>query len=110
MFYYSHFMGGTESGLVAYWPFDENISTLRWAYDYSKTSNIANENHAVIVGGRRTNIETPTADQLSLYAVTNTGGAYTLRGIPFAGEGTTYSLIPTKGAHRSCISTIVLLP
>ena len=105
---YSHFMGGTESGLVAYWPFDENITTLRWAYDYSKTSNIANENHANIVGGRRTNIETPTADQLSLYAVTDTVGTYTLRGIPFAGEGTTYSLIPTKGAHRFTPTTRTL--
>ena len=105
---YSHFMGGTEAGLVAYWPFDENISTLRWAYDYSKTSDTANENHAVIVGGRRTNIETPTADQLSLYAVTDTVGAYTLRGIPFAGEGTTYSLIPSKGAHRFTPTTRTL--
>lgn len=96
---YSHYMGGMESGLVAYWPFDEGISTLRWAYDYSTTSGVANENHAGIFGGRRTGIETPTADQLSLYAVTDTLGAYTLRGIPFTGEGTTYSLIPTKGAH-----------
>ena len=96
---YCHYMGGTESGLVAYWPFDENISTLRWAYDYSKTSDTANENHAAIIGGLRNNIEVPTADQLSLFAVTDTLGAYTLRGIPFAGEGTTYSLVPSKGAH-----------
>ena len=96
---YSHYMGGTESGLVAYWPFDEGISTLRLAYDYSKTSNTANENHATILGGLRNSIEVPTADQLSLYAVTDTVGAYTLRGIPFSGEGTTYSLIPSKGVH-----------
>ena len=96
---YSHYMGGTESGLVAYWPFDEGISTLRLAYDYSKTSNTANENHAIILGGLRNSIEVPTTDQLSLYAVTDTLGAYTLRGIPFSGEGTTYSLIPSKGVH-----------
>ena len=105
---YSHFMGGTEDDLVAYWPFDENISTLRWAYDYSKTDETANENHANIVGGRRTNIETPTADQLSLYAVTDTTGVYALRGIPFVGEGTTYSLIPTKGAHSFSPTTRTL--
>ena len=97
---FCHYLGGAESGLVAYWPFDESISTMRLAYDNSKTSDTANENHATIVGGRRTNTETPTPDQLSLYAVTDTVGSYTLRGIPYAGDGTTYSLIPTKGAHK----------
>ena len=96
---YNHYMSGVESGLVAYWPFDENISTLRWAYDYSKTESQANENHAAIIGGLRNNIEVPTADQLSLFAVTDTLGRYTLSGIPFVGEGTTYSLVPSKGAH-----------
>ena len=96
---YSHYMGGKEEGLVAYWPFDEGISTLRCAYDYSKTADTPNENHAIIYGGRRTNVTTPTDEQLSLYAVTDTLGAYTLRGIPYTGEGTTYSLTPSKGAH-----------
>ena len=105
---YSHYMGGTESGLVAYWPFDEGISTMRRAYDYSKTADTPNENHAVIFGGRRTSVTTPTAEQLSLYAVTDTLGAYTLRGIPFSGEGTTYSLIPTKGAHSFSPTTRTL--
>ena len=97
---FSHYLGGAESGLVAYWPFDESISTMRLAYDNSKTSGTANENHATIVGGRRSNVEVPSQDQLSLYAVTDTIGSYTLRGIPYAEEGTTYSLVPTKGAHK----------
>ena len=96
---YSHYLGGAEDGLVAYWTFDEGISTLRRAYDYSKTGDTPNENHALIVGGQRTNGTKPDG-QLSLYAVTDTLGAYTLREIPFSGAGTTYSLQPSKGGHK----------
>ena len=97
---FCHYLGGSEYGLVAYWSFDESISTMRLAYDKSKDGETANENHANIASGRRSNVEIPTLDQLSLYAVTDTTGLYTLSGIPFADEGTSYSLVPTKGAHK----------
>ena len=96
---YNHYLGGTESGLVAYWSFDEGISTLRHAYDYSKTGTASNDNYADIEGGVRTHNELPTPEQLSLFAVTDTLGQYTVQGIPFVGEGTTYSIIPSKGEH-----------
>lgn len=98
---YNHYMGGTEAGLVAYWPFDENISTMRHAYDYSKNENgNANDNYALITGGVRSRNALPTDNQLALFAVTDTLGMYTIQGIPFAGEGTVYDIIPTKGVHE----------
>ena len=96
---YDRMMGGTETGLIAYWPLDENISTMRIAYDYSSTDRIANENHAFITGGTRTTVIPPT-NQLSLHAVTDTLGYYALQGLSFNGEGTNYIIRPSKGVHE----------
>ena len=97
---YNHFMGGTEEGLVAYWSFDEGISTLRHAYDYTMTqNNSANDNTANIEGCVRSHT-LPEENQLSLFAVTDTLGQYTVQGIPFTGEGTTYIVKPGKGEHH----------
>ena len=97
---YNHFLGGTEDGLVAYWTFDEGVSTLPSVYDYSKTGEQQNNNDAKLIGGVRSNITIPSPDQLSLFGMTDTKGAYTVSGIPFMGAGTTYSIIPTKGVHK----------
>jgi len=97
---YNHFLGGTEDGLVAYWTFDEGISTLPSVYDYSKTGEQQNNNDAKLIGGVRSNIVIPSPDQLSLFGMTDSKGAYTVSGIPFMGQGTTYDIIPTKGVHK----------
>ncbi len=96
---FNRILGGEEEGLKVYWNFDEGISTIRSAFDYSKTNSVYNENEALVFGGRRTNAITPTQDQLSLFGMTDTKGAYTISGIPYMGKGTTYSIIPTKGVH-----------
>lgn len=36
---------------------------------------------------------------LSLFAVTDSQGNYTLRGVPFNGSGTTYTITPQLGTH-----------
>ena len=97
---FNHFLGGTEDGLVAYWTFDEGISTLPSVYDYSKTGEQQNNNDAKLIGGVRSNLVIPSPDQLSLFGMTDSKGAYTVSGIPFMGLGTTYSIIPTKGVHK----------
>ena len=85
---------------MAYWTFDEGVSTLPSVYDYSKTGEQQNNNDAKLIGGVRSNITIPSPDQLSLFGMTDTKGAYTVSGIPFMGAGTTYSIIPTKGVHK----------
>lgn len=95
---YDRMLGGTETGLIAYWPVDESISTMRVAYDYSSSDGKANENHAFIMGGTRTKT-IPGKEQLSLHAVTDTLGYYALQGLSFDGVGTNYIIRPSKGIH-----------
>lgn len=98
---YNHLLAGTEDGLIAYWPVDEGISDQTAAYDYSKTSGVANGNHARFGVMTTTTSEVlPTSGQLSLFAYTDTQGNYTIRGVPFSGEGTNYMVVPTMGIHE----------
>ena len=96
---YDRLLIGTEAGLKLYWPMDEGLKDLPFAYDYSKTSGVANENH----GKKHSNTEfspnVPNDKQLNLYGVTDTEGNYVIRGIPFTGDGTNYKVSPDLGVH-----------
>lgn len=97
---YDRLLIGNEPGLKIYWPMDEGVSALPFAYDYSKTAGIANENH----GEKQTNTAfdnrvIPSDTQLGLYGKTDTEGNYVIRGIPFTGEGTNYKVSPSLGIH-----------
>ena len=90
----------TESNLLCYWPMDEGISGLPYAYDYSKNNGIANGNHAAIKESASISEVTPTVEQLSLYGLTDENGNYIIRGVPFSGDGTTYIVRPVMGIHE----------
>ena len=97
---YDRLLIGNEPGLKIYWPMDEGVSALPYAYDYSKTAGIANENH----GQKQPNTAfdnrvIPSETQLGLYGKTDTEGNYVIRGIPFTGEGTNYKVSPSLGIH-----------
>ena len=91
---------GTENGLKLYWPMDEGVNGLPFAYDYSKTSGVANENHGRRQPNTSFSTEVPESDQLRLYGKTDTEGNYVIRGVPFSGEGTSYKVSPTLGVHE----------
>ena len=98
---YDRLLIGTEADLKIYWPMDEGVAALPFAYDYSKTQGVANENH----GQKQTNTSfdnkvIPSETQLGLYGKTDTEGNYVIRGIPFTGEGTNYMVRPTMGIHE----------
>lgn len=98
---YNHTLCGTEDALVAYWPVDEGFSGQTTAYDYSKTSGVANDNHARLGAGTLpTGSIIPTSQQLGLFALTDTQGNFVIRGVPFTGEGTNYMVIPALGVHE----------
>lgn len=98
---YNHTLCGTEDALVAYWPVDEGFSGQTTAYDYSKTSGVANGNHARLGAGTLpTGSIIPTSQQLGLFALTDTQGNFVIRGVPFTGEGTNYMVIPALGVHE----------
>ncbi|MBO7141059.1 MAG: hypothetical protein J6W19_10870 [Prevotella sp.] len=97
---YNHPLAGTEDGLAIYYPMDEGIASQTVAYDFSKTNGIPNGRHAS--AGSVPAIATenlPSEDQLSLMNYTDENGNYTVRGVPYSGEGTAYSVVPKKGTH-----------
>ena len=94
---FNRILSGREDGLKIYWNFDEGLE--EYAFDCSTTNGVPNSNHPILgVTTRPSNI-VPSEKQLSAYAITNTKGEYEIRGIPFAGSGTRYSVYPSKGIH-----------
>lgn len=98
---YNRILAGNESDLVLYWPMDEGINKQVTAYDYSKTSGITNNNHGEILSDNETTASViPTKDQLGLFGICDEYGNYTINGIPFSGEGSSYMITPSLGVHK----------
>lgn len=98
--YHKRILSGSEQGLLCYWPLDEGINNMPYAYDVSKKNGIANGNHATVMSGAHSATMVPTSEQLALFGETNSEGGYEIRGIPFSGEGTSYIVRPILGAHE----------
>ena len=98
---YNHTLNGSEEGLQVYYPFDEGLENQKVAYDFSKQNGVANGHHASApIGVVGQGGVVPSEDQLSLMTYTDQNGNYMLRGIPFSGEGTSYTIRPTLGIHE----------
>ena len=91
-------ISGETEGLKAYITFDEGLE--EYAFDSSCTSGVPNGHHVVVGDNSRPSDIVPSENQLSSYGVTNDKGEYEIRGIPFTGSGTRYSVAPTKGIHK----------
>ena len=98
---YNHTLNGSEEGLQVYWPLDEGLANQTIAYDFSKQNGVSNGHHATtnVAAKSEANV-VPSDEQLSLMTYTDKDGNYMLRGIPFQGEGTSYTVTPTLGVHR----------
>jgi len=94
---YGRILNGRESGLKLYWPLDEGLQEV--AFDVSMTNAIGNNRHAVIDPAITNSTILPSEDQYCLYAITDDKGNYTIRGIPFVGVGSSYTITPSKGIH-----------
>ncbi|MBR6179709.1 MAG: hypothetical protein IKQ77_00645 [Prevotella sp.] len=90
-------LSGNEPGLKLYWPMSEGIDRL--VVDASLTNDVLNGRHGTVGSNIKSSTIVPSDNTLSRYAVTNSNGEYTLRGIPFIGSGSTYTLTPTKSIH-----------
>ncbi|HTN38877.1 MAG TPA: LamG domain-containing protein, partial [Arachidicoccus sp.] len=96
---YTRLLAGNENNLVAYWRFDETITDQ--FYDISHNSNYYNRNEGVMDPAEvQHTVTIPTIDQLSLKAYSDATGSYMISGVPFAGNGTTYSIVPLLGTHQ----------
>ncbi len=99
---YGRMLGGREDGLKLYWPFDEGLDS--YSFDISRTSGVANNNHPDVSASKSTEI-TPSSTQLGYFGMTNELGEYVIRGIPFKGSGTSYTVSPELGTHQFSPST-----
>ena len=97
---YNHPLTGNEKDLAIYYPFDEGLTVQSLAYDLSKTNNVSNGRHGLSMIPAVSSNYIPSEDQLSLMAYTDSLGYYEIRGIPYSGEGTSYSVIPKMGIHE----------
>src|SRR5574344_1393654 len=95
---YNRILGGSEKNLKLYWPMDEGIND--YVFDISRTGGVTNENHGSLHSCSPSSAVIPTSDQLGVYGVTDSEGNYVIRGVPFSGEGTNYTLRPALGIHE----------
>ena len=93
---YDHLLIGNENNLETYWTFDEGLKYQ--FFDYSQDGTFYHQHHGKVGSNAETSTLTPSA--LSLKAKTDQDGNYIIQGIPFAGAGATYSIVPTFGVHR----------
>ena len=97
---YNHPLSGSEGSLAIYYPLDEGLQAQTIAYDFSKSNGVANGRHGVMKVAATSSTYVPSETQLSLMGYTDQEGNYVVRGVPFSGEGTNYSIIPSMGIHE----------
>lgn len=92
---YDRLLGGTENGLILYWPLDEGIKG--YAFDISKQNGVNNQNHATVSPNVKPSNIVP--HKLGLYGLTDADGNYIVKGVPFDAGGTNYKIVPEFGIH-----------
>lgn len=96
---FDRLIAGNDTGLQAYWRFDEGLKSM--FFDASRKGSVLNGNHGVIIGtSTQSTTIIPSDQQLALKAITDKDGNYLVSGIPFGGEGTSYSVTPLMGIHK----------
>jgi hypothetical protein len=96
---YTRLLAGNEDGLAAYWRLDETIADQ--FYDASHQGDEYNQNDGFMSPQQVSRSKTiPAAEQLGLKAYTDGTGNYMVTGIPFTGNGTTYTIAPLLGTHQ----------
>ncbi len=95
---YNHPLVGNEKGLAIYYPFDEGMESQTKVYDFSKTNGVMNCRYAKakVAAKSSENI----SEELGMFSFTDKQGNYTVRGVPFAGDGTSYLVTPEMGIHE----------
>ena len=94
---YKCYIIGDEKGLVAYYNF--NFSSERNFFDLSFHSAVYNRNDGVLSDDDMVSEVVPSHDQLWYRTYTKPDGTYSLRGVPYIGNGTAWTIIPTFGIH-----------
>ncbi|MDR2962842.1 MAG: T9SS type A sorting domain-containing protein [Bacteroidales bacterium] len=94
---YNRYLTGGENGLLAYYTF--NYATAGAFYDVSFSGANYNANHGIFGSGVTLDTTVPSAALLGYKGVTAQDGSYSIRSVPYLGNGTAYYLVPKLGAH-----------
>ena len=86
-----------SDGLAAALRFDVNKGS--YAFDHSRTQDVANEAHGFIYGAEWSQENIPSKAKLALAALSEPAGSYMIKGVWFAGNGDNYSVTPIYGVH-----------
>ncbi len=100
---YIRIQGGTESGMVLYWPFDEGLSVQRYAFDIARQDGYYQLNHPEV--GVNVVPDASCPQHLKLYGMTDSEGDYIIKGVPFQQGGTNYKIVPELGIHEFAPAT-----
>jgi len=99
---FDRYISGNEANLYAYYTFDDGVN--EWAFDTSHPGGNFNNRNVFQESGCAQlysgTDQVPTIDELSYKGTTNERGEYSINGIPYTGEGTTYDVTPFKGVHK----------
>ncbi|WP_294744155.1 LamG-like jellyroll fold domain-containing protein [uncultured Prevotella sp.] len=95
---YARILGGTESGMVLYWPFDEGLAVQRYAFDIARQDGLYQLNHPEV--GVNVVPDASCPQHLKLYGMTDSEGNYIIKGVPFQQGGTNYRIVPELGVHE----------
>ena len=98
--YYTRILGGTEDGLVLYWPLDEGVNVRDYVFDVACQDGRYQLNHPEVGINALPSATVPQDKYLGLYGLTDQEGDYIIRGIPFQQGGTNYKLAPELGIHE----------
>jgi hypothetical protein len=90
------FVNPSQANLKGYWRFDEGFGDI--VYDYSKTLQTANRNHAQMVNVTFDN-DKPSSSLLTAGAYTDSTGSYFIPFIPYLGVGDNFTITPSYGTH-----------
>lgn len=94
---YDRILTGNEKKLIGYWTFDEG---LRQFFDYARNGSDFYSHHGELISMSSSDENLPSAEQLGLKAYTDDDGNYIIQGVPYSGDGTTYTVAPLFGSHR----------
>lgn len=95
---YGRYLVGNETGLVAYYTFDYAVKSSFFDISYNGIN--YNQNHGAVSGATLSSTDIPTLTQLGHKGYTGADGAYTIRALPYRGNGTSYMIIPRLGIHQ----------
>ncbi|GHT64816.1 hypothetical protein AGMMS50239_23250 [Bacteroidia bacterium] len=98
---YNAYISGKEDGLKLYYRLDEQTGDE--IFDISKQNGVFNENHGALIYNGGINMHSdvvPTTEQLSIRTVTDSNGAYILNTIPYTGDGSMFTIVPSLPNHN----------